>query len=99
MLLETNDRGSSGKRTKHIKARYCIVKDTVDKQYMKIEWCVTDFIREDVLTKPKQGKSFRVLRSKLMNATIDYDDEKEQAKNGSDTTGVLKHKTEKKAET
>ena len=34
-----------------------------------------------------------------MNATIDYDDEKEQAKNGSDTTGVLKHKTEKKAET
>ena len=56
MLLETNDRGSSEKRTKHIKARYCIVTDTVDKQDMKIEWCVTEEMWEDVLTKPKQVK-------------------------------------------
>ena len=47
----------------------------------------------DVLTKPKQGELFRVFISKLTNVPIDYDDEKERTNNGSDITGVLKHKT------
>ena len=32
----------------------------------------------DVLTKPKQGKGFRVDRSHLMNLMEDYDDEVER---------------------
>ena len=56
MLLETNGRVSSGKRTKHIKARYYMVKDTVDRGYLKIECCLTEEMWEDLLTKPKQGK-------------------------------------------
>ena len=35
MLLETNYQGSSGKRTKHIKARYYMSKDTVDRGDLK----------------------------------------------------------------
>ena len=52
----------------------------------------------DVLTKTKQGKSFRLFRSKIINVPLDYDDKKEQTNNGSDITVVLKHKTEKKVE-
>ena len=33
-----------------------------------------------------------------MNVPVDYDNEKEIAKNGSKITGVLKHKTDKKVE-
>ena len=36
MLIEMNGRGSIGKRTKHIKARYVMVKDTVDRGKLKI---------------------------------------------------------------
>ena len=48
MLLETNYQGSSGKRTKHIKARYYTVKDTVDRGDLEIEWCPTEEIWADV---------------------------------------------------
>ena len=33
-----------------------------------------------------------------MNVPVDYDNEKQQTKNGSNTTGVLKHNTYKKVE-
>ena len=33
-----------------------------------------------------------------MNVPIDYDEEKERTNNGSDITGLLKHKTDKKFE-
>ena len=52
----------------------------------------------DVLIKTNQGKQFRLFKSKLMNVPVDYDNEKEIAKNGSKITGVLKHKTDKKVE-
>ena len=52
----------------------------------------------DVLIKPKKGKSFQVLRSKIINVLVDYNNEKEQTNNGSVITGVLKQKTEKKVE-
>ena len=69
-----------------------MVKDTVDRGDLKIEWHPTEEMWEGVLTKTKQGKSFRVFRSKLTNVPIDYDDEKEITKNRSEITGVLKHK-------
>ena len=56
MILETNIRVSNGKRTKYIKARYYMVKDTVDRGDLKIEWCPTEEMWADVLTKPKQGR-------------------------------------------
>ena len=37
-----NGWGSSGNRTKHIKERYCVVKDTVYRGDLKIEWCATE---------------------------------------------------------
>ena len=56
MLLETNDWGSNGNITKNVEAIYYIVKDSVDRGDLKIEWCPTEEMWEDVLTKPKQVK-------------------------------------------
>jgi hypothetical protein len=42
MLLESNGRGSSSKRTRHIDVRYFFVKDKVDKGEVKIEHCSTN---------------------------------------------------------
>ena len=56
MLPQMNGRGSNGNRSKHIKAVYYMVKDTVYREDMKIEWCPTEEMWAYVLTKPKQGK-------------------------------------------
>ena len=54
------------------------VKDKVDQKEIEIEHMPTEKMWCDVLTKPKQGKGFRVDRSHLMNVPEDYDDEKER---------------------
>jgi hypothetical protein len=77
VLLATNGRWSSSKRTKHIKSRYFFIKDKVDSGEVTIEHRPTDQMWSDVLTKPKQGKGFRVDRLLLMGCDEDYDDEKE----------------------
>ena len=45
---------------------------------MDIKYVPTDQMWSDILTKPKQGKGFRVDWSHLMNVPEDYDDEKER---------------------
>ena len=77
-MLASNGRWSSSKRTKHIKARYFLVKDKIDQGELSIEYMPTDQMWSDVNTKPKQGRQFRVLRSELMNVPVDYDDEAER---------------------
>ena len=74
ILLETNGRASSSKRTKHIKSRFFFIKDKVDKGEVEIQHCPTEMMWADVLNKPKQGKSFREFRGELMNVPLDYDD-------------------------
>jgi hypothetical protein len=51
ILLETNGRASSSKRTTHSKVKYYLIKDKVKQGEITIEHCPTD-------TKPKQGLSF-----------------------------------------
>ena len=74
MPLKTNGWGSSGKRTKHIKERYYMVKDTVNRGDLKIKWCLTKEMWADILTKPIQGKSFLVFRIRILNRPGDYND-------------------------
>ena len=47
---------------------------------MSIEHQPTDMMWLDVLTKPKQGKGFRMDRSMLMNVPEIYNDEEEKKK-------------------
>jgi hypothetical protein len=68
MLLETNGRASSGKRTRHIEIRYNYVADQVAKGDLRVVWCPTDDMIADFLTKPLQGKAFVEFRDLLMGA-------------------------------
>jgi hypothetical protein len=63
----------SGKRTKHIKAKFFFIKDRVDDGEMRIVHCPTEKMWADIMTKPLQGRAFRVMRAKLMNCDVDYD--------------------------
>jgi hypothetical protein len=74
ILLETNGRASSSKRTKHIKIKYFFIKDKVDQGEITIKHCPTEQMWTDINTKPQQGVVFRVFRGHVMGIPADYKD-------------------------
>jgi hypothetical protein len=68
MLLETNGRSLSSKRTRHIEIRYYYVDDQIEKGNLRVVWCPTDKMIADFLTKPLQGKAFVKFWDLLMGA-------------------------------
>ena len=74
ILLETNERASSSKRTKHIKVKYSLIKDKVDREEITIKHCPTEQMWTDINTKPKQGTVFRVFRGHVMGIPDEYND-------------------------
>ena len=73
-LLEINGKLSSTKRTKHINAKFFFVKDKVDKGEANITNCPTEVMWADVNSKPLQCTIFKVMRDKLMNCGVNYED-------------------------
>eukprot|EP00804_Cyclotella_cryptica_P030533 CCRYP_020167-RC/>CCRYP_020167-RC protein AED:0.22 eAED:0.15 QI:0/-1/0/1/-1/0/1/0/594 len=73
ILLESNGKFSSGKRTKHIKAKYFFVTDKVADGDVVIKHTPTETMWADMNTKPKQGRAFRIDRSYMMNCPEDLD--------------------------
>jgi hypothetical protein len=69
ILLETNGRGSSGKRTRHIDVRYFFIADRVKSGEIRIEHCPTGIMIADYFTKPLQGALFCKLRDMIMGNT------------------------------
>jgi hypothetical protein len=81
ILLETNGRGSSGKRTRHINVRYFFIKDRVESKEIRIEYCPTGIMVADYFTKPLQGVMFRTLRDMIMgNSDIPLPSETDSTK-------------------
>ncbi len=74
ILLETNWKASSSKRTKHIKVKYFFIKDKVDQGEITIKNCPTEQMWTDINTKPKQDLVFRVFRGHVMGIPADYKD-------------------------
>jgi hypothetical protein len=87
-LLMKNGRLSSGKKTKHIKAKFFFIKDKVDDGEVQVLDCPTGEMWAEVLTKPLQGVAFRTMRAKLMNCAIDYQDEEMTNKSISTTQSL-----------
>jgi hypothetical protein len=58
ILLDTNGRGSSGKRTRHIAVEYFLIADRVKSKEIRIEYCPTGITIIDYFTKPLQGLIF-----------------------------------------
>jgi hypothetical protein len=67
MLLAKNGRASSGKRTRHINIRYFFIADRVKSGEASIEYCPTDEMLADYLTKPLQCAKFRKFRDRILN--------------------------------
>jgi hypothetical protein len=72
ILLETNGRGSSSKRTRHMHIRYFFVADCQQRGHVQIKYCPTDEMIGDFFTKPLGGSKFRRFRNIIMNC--DHDD-------------------------
>ena len=62
------------KASKHIKARYFLIKDYYDAKEVDLRYCLTDCMWADVLMKPLQGQMFRDMQAFLQNCSRDYDD-------------------------
>jgi hypothetical protein len=72
ILLETNGKASSSKRTKHIKVKYFFIKDKVSQGEITIEHCPAEQMWTDINTKPKQGLVFCVFRGHVMGIPLEY---------------------------
>ena len=71
-LVMKNGGFLSGKKTKHIRAKFFFIKDRIDDGELIVVNCPTEGMWADILMKPLQGKAFRIMRSKLMNCDKDY---------------------------
>jgi hypothetical protein len=67
ILLETNGRKSAGKRSRHLNIRLFFITDQKEKGNMSIEFCPTDRMTADYMTKPLHGAKFKEFRKEIMN--------------------------------
>jgi hypothetical protein len=68
----------SGKKTKHIKAKFFFIKNKVDDREMRVIDCPTENMWADVLTKPLQGMAFKRMQAELMNWSVEYEEDEEK---------------------
>ncbi len=72
LSLAKNGYVSSSKRTKNIKAKYFFIRHFHHTGELDLQYCPTEQMWADVLTKPLQGAKFRLMRAFLMNCPVDY---------------------------
>jgi len=65
--LEENGKASSGKRTRHFDIKYFYITDLIKRNQIQIEYCPTDEMIADYMTKPLVGAKFRSFRMIIMN--------------------------------
>ena len=56
----------AGKRSRAVNVRYFFLTDQVEKGNLSIEYCPTDVMWADFMTKPLQGETFRKFRDKIL---------------------------------
>ena len=64
-----NKVGKSDKRTKHVDIRYHFLRDMVDRGATDLEYCPTNQMLADLMTKPLLASRFKEIRAKMMVAT------------------------------
>ena len=68
-ILGNNGKASIIKRKKHMNIRYYFVTDRIEEYEISLEWCPTEDIIVDFMTKPTQGEAFKRFRDQLMGVT------------------------------
>ena len=66
ILLEKNGRRSAGKRSRALNIRYFLITDQVEKGNVVIDYCPTEEMIGNFMTKPLQGERFRKFRSLIL---------------------------------
>ena len=61
-----NGRKSAGKRSRALNIRYFFIADQVEKGSIRIEYCPTDKMIGDFMTKPLQGQKFKVFKKAIL---------------------------------
>ena len=64
--MEKNGRNSCTGNSRHIDIRYFFVKDRIDKNEFKIEYCPTENMQADFFTKALQGSLFKKFKDVIM---------------------------------
>ena len=67
MLLAKNGRGSVGKRSRHINARFFWMVDRIEQGELELQHCPTEQMLSDFYTKPLQGGKFIEFRDAILN--------------------------------
>jgi hypothetical protein len=67
MKLETNGKTSSGKRTRHFDIKYFYITDLIERKEVTIQYCPTEDMVADYMTKPLTGAKFHKFRKLIMN--------------------------------
>jgi hypothetical protein len=65
--LESNGRASAGKRSRHLNIRYFFIHDLKEKGHITIEYCPTEKILGDYMSKPLHGRKYNDQRDAIMN--------------------------------
>ena len=66
ILLEKNGKRSSGKRTRALNIHYFMITDQIEKKHVKIEYCPTDLMTGDYMSKSLQGIKFNKFCTEIM---------------------------------
>ena len=66
-----------GQRSRHINIRYFFVTDQIEKGNVEIEYCPTDKMVGDYLSKPLQGSKFREFQTSILD--LNSEDPKPQS--------------------
>jgi hypothetical protein len=72
LSLAKNGHVLSSKCTKHIKAQYFFIKHYHHSGEIDLQYCPTDSMWADILTKSLQGSKFQMMRAFLMNCPVNY---------------------------
>jgi hypothetical protein len=65
--LEKNGKMSSSKRTRHFNIKYFHITDIIESKEAEIEYCPTEKMIGDYMTKPVTGAKFTKFRREILN--------------------------------
>ena len=67
MKLAQNGKSSSGKRTRHFDIKLFYITDLINRREVRVEYCPTDEMLADYMTKPTVGKKYHLFRDRILN--------------------------------
>jgi hypothetical protein len=94
ILLEENGRRSAGRRSRALNIRYYFVTDQVERKNLQIQYCPTDKMTADFMSKPLQGSKFRIFRQQILGERSQMS--KESHSSGEQKKRGPQQKTEKR---